>query len=171
MDKNRDLLRSAFTFALIAALSSFLLYSVFGLIGVVSATTSANTIGGNVAVPSTCIPEVSNKLIGFPSTPAGSFAPTSNAELVTNFGNAQSNILVDGSNLVYLSNTIWVSNILWSATSGANIGTQLTNSIAGTDTKIVTTANGGTNNIFFGSNAPSVSPGTYAGTVNVMLSC
>lgn len=172
MKMNNSLVWSTLAFALVLSLTSFVIYGILSQVMLVSATTSTNAIGGNVAVPSTCIPTVSNQLISFSSTPAGSYYDTNSPDLVTNFGNAASNIFVDGSNLGYFSNTIWVTNILWSAISGANIGTQLTNSITGADTQILDTANGGSNNIFFGSNVPAAAqPGTYSGTVNVMLSC
>ncbi len=173
MKRNNELAWSALAFALVASLTAIALYGVVGQVPLVSAAT--NSIGANVAVPNTCIPLASNTAIiwgGTTSIGAGSYAPTSNAVTVTNFGNYASNIFVFGNDLTYLANVIAVSNVLWNPTSGANIGNALTSAVTGTDTKIVTAANDGTNTIYFGVNVPaSALPGPYTGNINVMLSC
>ncbi len=176
MGRNNELVLSALAFAIVSSITAFVLYVLLSPVIIsVSAASFSNTIGGNVAIPNTCIPEVSDLIINFGSVPAGSYAPTSNAETVTNFGNAASNVFVDGGNFVYLSNTFLVGNILWddASQSGAS-GNQLTNSITGVggDTQLVAGSDGGTATVYFGSNVPATSlPGSYQATVNVMLSC
>ena len=132
-------------------------------------SSSANSVTDLVTVGATCIPILSNTLITFPQTPPGSFASTSNVETITNAGTSASNILVNGGDWAYASNSFAVSNTLWSATSGGNIGTQLIYSAVDTLIKVLA---GGTNTIYFGINIPTAQPaGTYAETINVLLSC
>jgi hypothetical protein len=142
-----------------------------------SAGWTANSVqSGTLTVSSsgsTCVPVLSNTLITFPSTKPGSYASTSNAETVTNSGTATSNIMIDGGNWISTSPAaaFWVTNTLWSATSGANIGTQLTNTITGFDTK-VQVASSSSATLYFGVNIPvGQTAATYAETINVLESC
>ncbi|MDE1855502.1 MAG: hypothetical protein KGH57_04265 [Candidatus Micrarchaeota archaeon] len=174
MKRNNELVVSALAFAIVSSLTALVLYSLLGPAFTVQAASYSNTIGGNVAIPNTCIPLASNTVINFGSVPAGSYAATSNIETVTNYGNFQSNIFVDGGNFIYLSNAFLVGNILWDDVSHGSTanGNQLTNSILGADTQLQASANGGTGTVYFGTNVPPPAlPGTYQTTVNVMLSC
>ena len=154
----------------IAAIAILLAVDILGFSPALSfATGSSNTIAASLSVPNTCVPEVSNTAISFPSTQPGGFANTANVVTVTNFGNAASNVLVSGTSWVAGANSFGVTNTLWSATSGANIGTQLTGSAV--DTKIVAAA-GASNSIYFGANVPvSQAAGTYSQTITISTSC
>ena len=154
----------------IAAIAIMLAVDIMGLSPALNfATGSSNTVAASLVVPNTCIPEVSNTAITFPSTQPGGFANTANDVTITNFGNAASNVLASGTSWVAGSNNFGVTNTLWSATSGANIGTQLTGSAV--DTKIVTNS-GASNNIYFGVNVPvSQAAGTYSQTITISTSC
>ncbi len=177
MGRNNELVLSALAFAIVSALTAVVLYSLLSpFVTVVRAASYSNSIGGNVVIPNTCIPIASNAVINFGSTPAGSYQDTANAETVTNFGNYESNIFVEGGNYVYLSNSFLVGNTLWDAKSDtANNGNQVVNGIVGADTQIQLTANGGKGTIYFGINVPAGTPpsgsSSYTTTLNVMLSC
>ena len=142
---------------------------------IASTTNVVNSETATVSIPSTCVPILSNTLITFPSTQAGLSQPTSNDENVMNYGNAQANILVDGGNWISGSFSFLPSNTLWNPSKSAvtpPVGTQLTNSVTGADTRIPIQENGGSNDVFFGLNIPAgQSAGTYAETINLLLSC
>ncbi len=174
--------RPAIALMLVAALMATVSYALLSPLIVFAG--SSNVVGGNVVIPNTCVPIISNTIINFGSTPPGTYQPTANAENLINFGNAAANIIVNGGNWISTTpnRAFHVSNTLWSATSGGNIGTQLTNTInggpAGGDTKIPLKANGGGNTVFFGVNVPVGQANSgitgesgYAQTINVMLSC
>ncbi len=167
----------AVVFSLIALMS-------YALLSPLIVAAASNVVGGNVVIPNTCVPIISNTIINFGSVPPGTYASTANAENVINFGNAGANIIVNGGNWISTTpaHAFLVSNTLWSATSGGNIGTQLTNTInggpTGGDTKIPILANGAGNTVFFGVNVPTGTANSgitgesgYAQTINVMLSC
>lgn len=173
----KSILASALVLALIAVLFLAIISST-RYVKVVSA--GSNIIGANLVIPNTCIPELSATAVGFGSVPTGSFAPTSNAEVVTNFGNAGSSIFIEGSNWIYSTNSAFaflVGNTLWNSGSGGNIGTQMTVGVGGlaiypVNTGVSAALNGGTGTVYFGMNVPSTTgTGTYTATINVMFSC
>jgi hypothetical protein len=144
-------------------------------ITVVHATTGSNAVGANVFVANTCIPTLynGNTVINFGSVAPGVSLAATNAETVNNFGNAPSNIYVDGGNWVFASNSFLVGNTIWALTSGGT-ATQLTNAFV--DTKIPVNLNNGVGNtIYFGVNVPATqaasAPSSYTQTINIMLSC
>jgi hypothetical protein len=185
MKRNNRVTKQVLASAIIVSLIALVVYAILSPLVVLAST--SNTLGGNVVVPNTCIPIISNTVIKFGSVPAGSYASTANAENVIDFGNVGGNIIVNGGNWISTTpaKAFWVSNTLWSATSGANIGTQLGNtinggSLAGGDTQVPLKANGGGNVIYFGVNVPAGQTNSVSGngsetgysqTVNVMLSC
>jgi hypothetical protein len=136
-----------------------------------------NAVGANVFVANTCIPTLynGNTVINFGSVAPGVSLPATNAETVNNFGNAPSNIYVDGGNWVFASNSFLVGNTIWAPTNGGT-ATQLTSTYPPIDTKIPVNLNNGVGNtIYFGVNVPATqaasAPSSYTQTINIMLSC
>jgi len=163
-----QLIRSIFAFAVVSALFTTVLLE---LPAIVFADTSSNSISASVVVNTVCTTELSNTLITFPSLQPGGYANTANVVTITNSGNKAANTLVEGTDWTYSSYDFDVSNTLWSATSGGNIGTQLTPAPTLTDTAIVVNA-GSSNQIYFGVNVPvGQAPGTYSSTITIELSC
>jgi hypothetical protein len=160
--------------AMVLFLISLLLLLILPVKISLAVYTGVNTVNGLpacVVVPSSCVPGISNTLITFPSNVAGGFDSTSNDENVMNYGNLASHIYVDANAWTYLANSFAVGNTLWSATSGGNIGTQMTGAFAGVDTSIPMKANGG-NDIYFGLNIPAgQTAATYSQTINILTSC
>ncbi len=162
-------------FGIVSALTLLLVFAILSpsVLIVVATTNNVVSEAFTVSVPNTCIPILGNTLIHFGTVYAGSSASTSNAENVINYGNAQSNILVDGGNWISGSLSFLQTNTLWDIVSrgGAN-GNQLSNSVTGKDTFIPVQANSGANQMFFGLNIPAgQSAGTYTETINVLLAC
>lgn len=158
-------------FMVVSALIALVVFSILSPMAFFATTNTINAISENLDVPATCVPVISNTLITFPSTQPGSYASTSNDVNVIDQGSAAGNILVDGGNWISGSYSFWVTNTLWSPTSGANIGSQLVNTITGVDTKIPVKANGG-NDLYFGVNIPTgQTAASYAETINVLFSC
>ncbi|MGA3021048.1 MAG: hypothetical protein ABSD68_03815 [Candidatus Micrarchaeales archaeon] len=168
-------IKSLVALAVVLFLISFLLLLILPVkISFAAPTNTVNAITATLIVPNTCIPYLSATAIAFPSTTAGSFAPTSNDVNVMNVGNIGATIFVGGGNWIYLSNSFLVGNTLWSPTSGANIGTPLTGSSIGVNTLIPVKNLGmtGGNDIYFGVNIPAgQTPGAYSQTINMILSC
>jgi hypothetical protein len=137
---------------------------------VVNSVSTNNVIVVNSIIVGGCIPLINaNSVIAFPETVPGSFAPTSNVVNIGNAGTATSNILIEGGNWISGTSSFLVGNTLWSATSGGNIGTQLSNTAV--DTQIIIPA-GDSNSIYFGLNVPTgQAAGTYSQTINALTSC
>jgi hypothetical protein len=175
--------------ALIAIVAFAIVSPLISFVFAYTPTNTINAITAELQVPGTCTPQVSNQLINFPNTYAGSSVPTNNPENVVDLGNTGSNIYVTGGtgaagstgNWLPISSSVTASflvgNTLWSATSSSTgaIGTQLGNyatNPGGQNTNVPVQANGGGNVIFFGLNVPAGQPpATYNQLITIMLSC
>jgi hypothetical protein len=174
--------------ALIAIVAFAIVSPLISFVFAYTPTNTINAITAELQVPGTCTPQLSNQLINFPNTYAGSNVPTNNPENVVDLGNTGSNIYVTGGTGLsatstgnWISNTIsasfLVGNTLWSATSSSTgaIGTQLGNYATnpnGQNTNVPVQANGGGNVIFFGLNVPAGQPpAPYNQLITIMLSC
>jgi hypothetical protein len=140
---------------------------------------SSNTVGGNVVVPNNCIIAISNTAINFGSvTPLGN-APVTNVVADTNDGNIKANILLDGTNWVYLSNSFGAWNTIWDFSSHASgVSVTTANELGLATGNLVDTANqiaiGQQIPIYFGvmaNNGASQSAGTYTQTITIENGC
>ncbi len=175
-------LKALTAFIAVLALTSITVISILSQAGIVVAVTNTvNTISTTLHVAGVCVPDISNALINFQSTPAGSFAPTANAEFVSETGTVASNIYLYSvygtgttGNWASGSNYFGVSNTLWNPTSDGSSNlpaNALTNTIS-TDTQIYVSPGVATNDIYFGVNIPANTPtGTYTQGITISLSC
>ncbi|MDE1762279.1 MAG: hypothetical protein KGH78_03760 [Candidatus Micrarchaeota archaeon] len=170
--------KTAAVLAILAIAIAITVLSMIGPIGVLfAAGTTFNGIGVNFIISGVCTPVLSNSLINFGSVTPGSFAPTANAETVTDSGSVGSNIVLYSTstttgNWVSGSLSFLVSNTVWDGASHAStiVGNQLSNTIT-TDTQIFVPVSS-SNNLFFGLNVPvGQAAGTYTQGITVSLSC
>ncbi|MDE1810699.1 MAG: hypothetical protein KGH66_01510 [Candidatus Micrarchaeota archaeon] len=134
---------------------------------------SFNTVTATLTIPSVCTVTVSNTAINFGSVSPTSNAPTANAVTDTNAGGVPANILLDGTNWVYLSNSFFVSNTEWDFSSNPGLSG---NTLGIAPGNLVDTYNviGSTQKVtlFFGIFVPpQQAVGTYTQTVTVENKC
>ncbi len=183
---SRNSLASMAAFAAVSALVVLVLFAIISpMTSYATVTNTVNALTGCLIVPGTCTPSFTNTVIYFSNAQTvgyvqpGSYAATQNDVNVVNLGNYNGNIAVSAfsgspatGNWISTAGSFLVGNTLWSLTSGQNIGTQLTNTVSGVDTKIPVKANSGTNDIFFGLNVPTgQAAGSYNQVITVFLSC
>lgn len=176
--KNAERAKVAIAFLIIFGIVAITSVSILYQVGMLfAAGNTFNGIGLNLVVSGVCTPTLSNALINFGTVTPGSFAPTTNAETVSDVGSVSSNIVLYSTssttgNWVSGSFSFLVSNTVWDMAShpGSIVGNQLTNSIS-TDTEIFVPV-GSSNNIYFGLNVPlGQAAATYTQGITVSLSC
>lgn len=138
--------------------------------------TVTNSVNAIVVISSFCEIGTATTANNFGIVPAGTGVATANLVIANTVGNAAGNVLVDGSNWVYLSNTFGNALTLWNPTSaGVGVGNAVKLDPNYVNTLISLPLNSGFtvyNNIYFGVSVPTgQQPGTYAQNIVFRNSC
>ncbi|MDE1810700.1 MAG: hypothetical protein KGH66_01515 [Candidatus Micrarchaeota archaeon] len=139
---------------------------------------STNSVTASVTVPNNCITALSNTAIAFGTIIPPGNAPTTNLVTDTNDGNIEANILLDGTNWVYLGNSFFAGNTFWDFSSHS-AGVSYTYNTLGLATgNLINTfnqiANSASVNLYFGvsvNNGITQSAGAYTQTITIENGC